>query len=231
MKSLSLLIVVLFCFTSTFAQVQSAGKAMYVMKGISLENHIDFDSIPKTNLYGVAPAENLQGEITIFNGKILHSSIENDEIKTQILAKTKSPFAAYTKVDQWISTEVDVNITSLSEFEKVIETTAENLNLDLNTAFAFKVEAEISDLKFHIIQKDLTQKSHSHQTHKDSKHIFERQHQNSVLLGFYSQNHQGVFTHKGDFIHVHYADENLEETGHLDDIEHAGKIKIYFQKL
>ena len=45
---------------------------------------------------------------------------------------------------------------------------------------------------------------------------FDLQNVNGELLGFYSQQHEGVFTHKNKFIHVHFVNEN--NAGHLDDL-------------
>ncbi|MFN2261260.1 MAG: acetolactate decarboxylase [Psychroflexus sp.] len=212
------------------AQVQSAGKAMNVMKGISLENHIDFDSIPKTNLFALAPASDLQGEVTIFDGKIIHSEADKQNILTKFPKSIKTPFSAYAKVDNWIKVTADVDVKDVKSLQNQIEIIAKANDINLNMPFVFKIEAKIEKLDFHIIQKDLNEKAHSHDLHKKSKTNFTRTYSESILLGFYSQHHQGIFTHKGEFVHIHYLSKDLSETGHLDALRHSGKIDIYFSK-
>jgi acetolactate decarboxylase len=66
--------------------------------------------------------------------------------------------------------------------------------------------------------RDQSEKEHNHDLHKKSKVHFTEKSVSGTLLGFYSTQHEGVFTHKGQYIHVHFVNENKRATGHLDGI-------------
>ncbi len=51
------------------------------------------------------------------------------------------------------------------------------------------------------------------------------------LVGFYSaEEQQGVITHPGQRFHIHYADNNLKTSGHLDNFGIAKGAKLLLPK-
>ncbi|MGY6561628.1 MAG: FmdE family protein [Luteibaculaceae bacterium] len=208
--------------------VYSAGKAQKVMHGLDLSNTIQLDSIliPGQTI-AVGPVENLQGEITVFMGKPIVSTLRGNTIETQLNPLVKAPFLAYSQVPKWFSFTHQVSIQNQKDLEKAIDSLAKWVGIDTEQPFPFYIESTFDSLSFHIIMRDTNNATHSHELHKKSKVMFTRYRQAGVLVGLYSKKHEGVFTHKNSYIHVHYLNNAQTETGHLDYITHNGNITLY----
>ncbi|MGM0636400.1 MAG: acetolactate decarboxylase [Bacteroidota bacterium] len=224
MKVVLSIVFILIAWTNTAQVVHTAGMAKNVMKGIDLSPHIELDSVSKNQLFLLGPAEDLQGEITVIDGKLRKSSIEKGEIVTTDDFVQKLPFAVYAYVNNWSEKHLMVEWNSLKDIENEMASYAEEYQV--GEAFPFIIEAKYDALTFHIIMRDLEEKEHSHESHKKAKVKFDRANKRAQFLGFYSTQHEGVFTHKGQFIHLHYLDETAQETGHVDELSINGLVKL-----
>jgi len=213
----------------TFAQkVHTSGEARNVMMGIDLSPTIQIDSLTsKPNLYALGPVENLQGEITVFNGAVHTSSIANGKIVSRLQNNVRAPFLAYAYVSNWQLYELTVQITNQKSVEQLVDSIGKIHGYTDSDAFPFLLESTWQHLDFHIIMRDTTEEKHSHESHNKAKVKFNRKETDATLLGFYSRHHEGVFTHRGQYVHIHYLREDKNETGHLDDVQHVGSIKLF----
>jgi acetolactate decarboxylase len=103
---------------------------------------------------------------------------------------------------------------------------AKENGIDITKAFPFRIIGNFERVDFHIISKPKKEKVHNHELHDKAKKRFSLTNTSGELLGFYSQNHIGVFTHKGHFIHTHFIDNQKKNMGHLDDIKITQKITV-----
>jgi len=200
-------------------QVKAVSAMKKVMMGTDLSAHIKWDSIPKANLFALAPMNRLQGEVTIIDGKMHASQVDKDrQVTIRHDYKVKSPFAVYAYVEHWESYETKLSTNKVSDIQDFIEKFATDKGYDLDKPFPFRIKGNFDKLKYHIISMPKGQKKHNHQLHQQAKEFFDLQNVKGELLGFYSQHHQGVFTHKDQFIHVHFVDEKASNAGHLDGL-------------
>jgi acetolactate decarboxylase len=65
------------------------------------------------------------------------------------------------------------------------------------------------------------------ENHKQFAYAGQFVNEKTILLGFYSRHHQGIFTHHSTYMHVHISDVKTKTTGHLDDIRSNSAITIY----
>ena len=49
------------------------------------------------------------------------------------------------------------------------------------------------------------------------------------IIGFFSTEHKGVFTHHDSFLHMHLITKDESKMGHLDQLT-SGEMKLYRQK-
>jgi acetolactate decarboxylase len=50
----------------------------------------------------------------------------------------------------------------------------------------------------------------------------------SEIIGFFSTRHQGVFTHKNTFLHMHLITADYQKMGHLDVVVFKkGGVRLY----
>jgi acetolactate decarboxylase len=208
-------------------EVKTISAMKKVMMGEDLSAHVNWDSIPKEDLFAVAPLGRIQGEITVIDGKMYVATVDSlNNITIHSGWNIQSPFAVYTNVPKWVTFEVDILIQSEDELQVLIDKVASENGYDLNTAFPFRVLGTFSKIDYHIISKPSNELEHNHELHKKAKKHFHLENVKGELLGFYSKHHEGVFTHKGHYIHTHFIDDNIENMGHLENVVINQKIKI-----
>jgi len=219
MKFLLLLTLIFTQFIFASAQVFTAGKAKNVMMGTDLSAHVKLDTLlTRAHLYALGPIDDLQGEITVINGIPLSSTIIEGEIITSIDSNAKAPFMAYAYVENWQKINITQPISNLKELEKFVAELALKQGINTNEPFPFLISGQVDFIAFHIIMRDKNEAEHNHDKHNAAKVRFERKENQAILLGFYSTHHEGVFTHKDQFIHLHYTDADYSENGHVDAI-------------
>ncbi len=203
-----------------------------VMTGEDLSAHLNWNSIPRKHLFAVAPLGRVQGEVSVIDGKMYSSQVDStNEISINNDWNIQSPFAVYATVSEWETFEIDKPIQSEDELQTLIEQLASENGYDLSTAFPFRVLGTFSTIDYHIISKPIEEIEHNHELHKKAKKHFHLKNTTGELLGFYSQNHEGIFTHKGHFIHTHFIDEERKNMGHLEKLIIASEIKILLPKI
>jgi hypothetical protein len=55
------------------------------------------------------------------------------------------------------------------------------------------------------------------------------QNEDAEIIGFFSTEHKGVFTHHDSFLHMHLITKDESKMGHLDELK-IGKMKLYLPK-
>jgi acetolactate decarboxylase len=213
----------LFIAQVTFAQsiVKYSG-SMSKMGKENFKATIILDTLPKSNLYGLGPYGKMQGEITVIDGKPLIAEAQADgSAKVSQSWKAEAPFFVYQQVSDWVAYDLSFEIESLADLQQAIETIARQKGYNLTTAFAFKVVGNIDNLTTHIVLPRSSE-IQGYQAGKNQLN-YEYNNSNGELIGFYSQQHQGVYTHKDSYIHVHFISKDMTQMGHVDKISLSGK--------
>lgn len=229
----TLLFCLLFCciFISVKAQnqnVQITGAMRNVMRKGDLSNTIHLDTLShKQNLYGLGPKENLKGELLVIDGESFISSIgENNQIIIQKSFNVKAPFFVYTnnadwqeiKLPKWVKTSID------------LENHLKELSKNQEHPFVFKLKGTFKKVGFHIqnLPDGTIIKSPKDAHTNQSK--FVRQNVMGDIVGFFSKQHQTIFTHHDSFIHTHFINNQRTEMGHIDELIIGKKVKLYLPK-
>lgn len=208
-------------------EVKAISAMKKVMLGEDLSAHVQWDSLKRENLYALAPLGRIQGEVTILNGVLYASTVDKTgKIVQESDWQIQSPFAVYANVPQWVTLDVDESIQSEVDLQQLIEKIAQEVGIDLNKPFPFRLISDFQSVSFHIISKPVDEVEHNHNLHDKAKKHFTLEHTSGELLGFYSKNHEGVFTHKGSFVHTHFIDKKRENTGHLENLILRTPFKI-----
>jgi acetolactate decarboxylase len=203
----------------------------HVMKGEDLSSHIYWDSLPQKYLYALAPLGRIEGELTVIKGRFFVSTVDSQHrVRIEQHACVHSPFAVYAYIKKWAVFEVQTPVNSEAELQLLIEKTALDNGYSLDKPFAFRVVGVFDSLSYHIISKPKEEREHNHDLHTQAKKHFKVSRCKGELLGFYSKQHEGIFTHKGQFTHIHFIDDKRKNMGHLEGITSTKKIKIYLPK-
>lgn len=205
-------------------EVHTSGAARNVMQGTDLSVTVSLDTLAGAGFTALGPAEDVRGEITAIDGKVFVSRAEDGEIFTAEMPGVKAPFLAYAYVNAWDTLMTDAVIRDLKDLERFTDSLARAAGIGPDRPFPFRLRAEWERLDFHIIMRDTAETEHAHEAHAAAKMKFSERQGDYDLVGFFSRRHEGVFTHKGQYIHVHAISADRRETGHLDGISHKGAL-------
>ena len=203
------------------------GAMKNVMWKGELGSSINIDSISdKQGLYGIGPESYLTGELLINNGKSYVSRVTSDstmlvEQKFDVLA----PFFVYANVNKWEEIELPQSIRTIKDVEKYVD----EKTIKIKRPFAFKLIGSISEALIHIQNlPEGTKVSSPDEAHQGQTNYFLKN-EDVEVIGFFSTEHKGVFTHHDSYIHLHLITKDEQKMGHLDELE-INAMKLYLPK-
>lgn len=213
--------------TETYSDIKVVGAMKNVMWKGELGGTINLDTISdKNGLYGLGPVSYLTGELLINNGKSYVSKVTSDSTMTvEKRFDVSAPFFVYGNVTEWNGIELPSNVKTIQDLEKFIY---DNTS-DFNSPFALKLIGQVSSAIIHIQNlpegTKVTSPDEAHQGQTSYKIISE----DAEIIGFFSKEHKGVFTHHDSFLHMHLITKDENKMGHLDELE-IGKMKLHLPK-
>lgn len=194
-----------------------AGAMRDVMWNGELGSKIDLDTIAgKKGLYGLGPEINLTGELLINDGRAYVSKVTSD---TTMLVEERTdlsaPFFVYTHAFDWHTIALPNEVKSIQDLEVfILEATKAN-----DIPQVFKLEGTIAKADIHIQNlpegTPVTSPAEAHQ----GQTSYALEQADVEIIGFFSKEHQGVFTHHDSFLHMHLITADAQKMGHLDSVE------------
>jgi len=210
--------------TEIYDEVKVVGAMKNVMWKGELGSKIDLDTISnKKGLYGLGPESFLTGEILINDGKSYVSRVISDS--AMVVKKTfdvSAPFFVYVHVYKWQEIDLSAGIKSLKDLEEFINSkTADN-----KRPFAFKLSGKIANAMIHIQNLPKGTKVSSPDEAHQGQVKYQLQDETVNIIGFFSTEHKGIFTHHDSFLHMHLISQDESKMGHLDELE-IDEMKLY----
>lgn len=210
--------------TETYPDVEIVGAMKNVMWKGELGSSIDLDTISdKNGLYGLGPVSYLKGELLINNGKSYVSKATSDS--TMTVDKTFeifAPFFVYGNVTEWKEILLPPEIRTNKDLEKYIDSKTN----DFKTPFAFKLVGQVSSAIIHIQNLPEGTKVSSPEEAHQGQTNYNIENEKAEIIGFFSTDHKGIFTHHDSFLHMHLITKDETKMGHLDELE-IGEMKLY----
>ena len=199
--------------------VKSIGELRKIMHQGELQARVRLDSLVQSNTYGLGALDSLSGELLVIGGDVFKSFVEQDSLKTIRYQSANATLFVYSEISQWdtlqISRAVDVEST-LGEAT------------DQSTSFPFMLIGKPS-LDYHIINFDADNGDFSN--HKKGAFNGSFGDEEATILGFYSRDAKGVYTHHNSNLHMHVINANQKIMGHVDRIDlNGGNYKLLIPK-
>jgi acetolactate decarboxylase len=208
-------------------EVKSAGEMRKIIHDADLSAKIRLDTLAREHLFAIGTVDSLRGEISIVNGKPLVSSIQETFIRTDTTLNHSATLLVYTYVKNWKVVTIEQDLNNFEEFELLIKRLASENGIDVTKPFPFMARTWVKNMSFHVIDWQ-SGFLHTADTHKQFAHELWHSAEVVMLAGFYSENHQGIFTPYNSKMHVHTITSNPMTCGHLETIETYGKVALYF---
>ena len=221
------LLSVLYCMSASAQQdVKYSGAMSNVMKKGELHGTISIDTIKdRLHLYGLGPVEYLTGELIIVDGHPYQAKVmPNNEMQVSENYVVKAPFFVYTHVAEWKEHPLPDSITNISLLEAYLD----KISQPAKRPFAFKLAGKVATATIHIVNLPPgTKVKKPADAHKGRKY-YELQDANADIVGFFSTEHQTVFTHHDSYTHMHLVTADRTKMGHLDKLKmNPGTMKLY----
>lgn len=175
--------------------------------------------VPNPDLYAVGALADLAGEVTVAGGKVYLSYPDGTDARTETPSKPNAAAALLVaaEVPAWRTVTTDRRI-GFDELDAEVGRLAAAAGMNLAQRFPFVLEGEFEDLEWHVIDGRRLPAGGSHQDHRSTAVRTKLKRASALLVGFFSQNDQGVFTHMGSKTHIHCVREEPLATGHLDHV-------------
>lgn len=206
------------------ADIKFIGAMKNVMRKGDLSDRIHLDTISdKEGLYGLGPLSYLTGELLINNGKSYVSKVTSDStMAVEQRFDVSAPFFVYANVREWTEVALPSKIKTIRDVEEFIDAKTS----DFKRPFAFKLTGQIASADIHIQSlPEGTKVSSPEEAHQGQTH-YTLNNEDAEIIGFFSTEHKGVFTHHDTFLHMHLITADESKMGHLDELE-IGKMTLY----
>lgn len=206
--------------------VSIVGTMKNVMKKGELFATINLDSLSnKTHLYGMGPVEYLTGEITVLDGRSFKSTIQsNGEMKVEETFEVKAPFFGYTQIEKWEERQIPDSVHTIQQLENFLNASTRDRLLP----YFFKLKGEVDFAKIHVVNLPKGSKVSSPEEAHVGQAVFSIKDKDAEIIGFFSTEHQTIFTHHSTFVHMHLITDDLLQMGHVDELNIVSQgVKLF----
>lgn len=202
---------------ATYRDVQYAGAMKDVKRGGKLAGVISLDTIQdRVGLYGLGPESYLKGELTIYDGQIYLSHVLTDSTMTvEQVTSVQAPFFVYGNVTEWEKVELPDSVRTIRTLEVFLDA----MTKDRKRPFAFRLSGTVAHALIHIQNLPEGTEVHSPRDASIGQVKYPLANVDADIVGFFSTEHQGVFTHHDSFLHMHLLSKDRKLMGHLDELE------------
>jgi acetolactate decarboxylase len=106
------------------------------------------------------------------------------------------------------------SIHSIAQLEAFLNETTH----EIERPYFFKLKGKISNAKIHVVNLPKGSKVSSPEEAHVGQAIFSIKDKDAEIIGFFSTEHQTIFTHHSTFLHMHLITDDLLQMGHVDEL-------------
>jgi acetolactate decarboxylase len=210
--------------TRSYPDIKITGAMKDVMWNGQLEGKIDLDTISdRTGLYGLGPESYLTGEVLINNGKSYVSRVTSDTTMSVTRSfEVTAPFFVYAHVKKWKKVSLPSEVKTIKDLEQYLDKQTTNYK----RPYVFKLKGRVKNAVIHIQNLPSGTKVSSPQEAHKGQVKYQLTEEESEIVGFFSTEHQGIFTHHDSYLHMHLLTKDERSMGHADALE-LGRMVLY----
>ena len=191
--------------------------------------------------FGVGAYEGLDGEITVFDGKVYVTKVRGNGFTMDHSQNGAAIFSVWTKNTQWRDEPVPPDVKGYLDLQRHVKARAAAAGIDVSKPFPFLLAGTPAEVKWHI-NVDLTEGKHiDNKLFAKSKANYVMKNEPVDIIGFHSEKHPGVFISAyapaikekdvKNTIHFHMVSKDGKSAGHIDDITLGAGMTLRLPKL
>ncbi len=173
------------------------------------------DVSPGPHTYAVGALSELRGEVTIVDDRVWLSYPDGSTHLTTVGAPGDEGaallVAAQVESWEWVVVEREMTLDALAE-----DLARHAVERKLTEPFVFRIDALFPRLELHVVDGSKIKPGTSPAEHHAAAVQLGSTNVPATLVGFYSTQHAGVFTHHGEATHIHAVLADPLVTGHVD---------------
>jgi len=211
--------------------VRVYGAMRNFMMGSDLAGKVRLAKLPSANLYALGVAANLRGELLAFGGAATLTTVAANKttVSRPAPADAQAALLVTAQVPHWQAVPVPTALRSPADVERLVARTAAQRGLDTTQALPFRLSGRPEAVFYHVMDWPQPAAQHTMQNHKQYavKGTFTKS-QPVEVLGFFSRQHQTIFTHHTTFVHLHARPARQAFAAHVDSLRFAaGTATLY----
>jgi acetolactate decarboxylase len=190
-----------------------------VMNG-KLGAALNLRTLAKTpHLYGLGPIEQLHGEVTIADNRPSLARVGPDgAVRVTESFEAGVPFFVWAEVPVWQTVPIPPEVRSFADLQAFVPRAAASSGLDPHKPFPFLIRGHQNLIEFHVLNR-IGDAAHSMEMHKKIQVVFELAQAETIIIGFHSASHRGIFTPMDSTIHIHFQTADNSISGHIQKLE------------
>ncbi|MCI4668874.1 MAG: acetolactate decarboxylase [Bacteroidia bacterium] len=209
--------------------IQASGSMHEMIQGaigpsVALEQIVD-----KENLYAIGPNAFMKGELMIWDGIPYVSKVDSHGSMTVTESwDSGAPFLVYANIRKW----EEVSLPQEKLTHKGLEELLTQKSANRKAPFAFKLTGKMRHVDMHVQNLPTGSPVGSMAEVHKGQTSFLLGNVDGDVLGFFSKESQGVYTHHDSYIHMHLISKDRKQMGHLDELEFDGsQVSLYISSV
>jgi acetolactate decarboxylase len=188
---------------------------------------VGIDDVLEPHTYGLGALANLEGEITIIDGKVHIAEVSSGELIVRPhTSEDEATLLVTADAEMWELFSVSAP-SDYSQLEKDIAKLCEEQGLDVSQPIPFWVKGTVSEMHLHVINGACPIAT------PEGPEPLRLQEKVALvnLFGIYVEGAAGIFTHHDRNIHMHAIAPASGNSGHVDAITFHGVTSIWIPAL
>ena len=182
----------------------------------------------RPHLYGLGPLEWLSGEVTIADQRPSLTRIGPDRnLKVTESYDAGVAFFVWAQVPTWETLPVAAGINNMHDLQAFVADAGKRNGL--TQAFPFLITGAAETVEFHV-GNSTPDTPPGMEAALRTAVSFSLQHREATYVGFWSNQHHGVFTHADQDVHIHLQTPDNKVSGHVDAVRFGGQMQLRLPK-
>ncbi len=202
--------------------VESVGALMDIIHGGQRQARVALTkAIERPHAFALGALAGLDGEFAIVDGAVWVTRPSEDgtlSTTNRAAASDSATLMVLSYVPQWHEFPV-LRDLSAADLATLLASLGAKSGLPSGGPFPFTIDGPIHHVRWHVVDgRQLPPGPSTHEAHQAASVRGQDQDVRGTLVGFYSEHHQGVFTHRGSNLHIHAVLTSKNIAVHVDSV-------------
>lgn len=210
-----------------FAQLECWGSMREVLREGKSHERVRLQSVAEKGTWGLGVLTDMEGEITIVDGKAALAIVEDGELTHRPLShRDGATLLVLARVQDW-SEQVLPEVRTLGDLQVVIEAAIKGSALEFDGGpVPIRVEGNFEHLGLHVLDHSCPIANPT----GPKPWRWEGLGSNGSIVGIYAKDQGGVLTHHGQEVHLHAVvntRDGEQLSGHLESVKLGPDVRLY----